>query len=128
MPHPTEQPAPRSLRTWVSTLAMGTALCLAFLQWGGCGDGPARETGEPGPPGYDADGRLFGTVERPARPPNLVVILIDTLRGDALGGPSGLMPGLAELAARWGAKSTPPPPPSEFVEHRSSKKWPYLSI
>lgn len=33
---------------------------------------------------------------------------------------------LAELALRWGAKSTPPPPPN--LGDRSDDKWPYLSI
>jgi arylsulfatase A-like enzyme len=47
----------------------------------GCGgkDAPA-----PAPVVYDADGRAAAPVSRPDGPPNLVVILVDTLRGDAL--------------------------------------------
>ncbi len=45
---------------------------------GGCGDDAAKPF-----PGYDANGRPLAPVARPADPPNLVVMVIDSLRHDA---------------------------------------------
>jgi len=56
-----------------------------------------------GPVAYDADGRSLRPVARPARRPNLIVILIDTLRADALSldaSGRGVMPELSARAAR----------------------------
>lgn len=70
------------MRRPIWTMTCGMALLALFLVWG-CGDAPddapARSTA-----GYDKDGYLIGSAERPADPPNLIVILIDTLRGDAV--------------------------------------------
>lgn len=79
-----------------------------------CGD--RLPPAAPGPPPseqrYAADGAPLGPVRRPARPPNLIVLLVDTLRADAAGaGPGeGVMPGLSawgEGAVGFTQASTP---------------------
>jgi arylsulfatase A-like enzyme len=65
----------------------------------GCGD---KDPAPPPATGYAPDGSRLGGGEPPERPPNLVLVLIDTLRADMLGDGdgSGRMPFLASLAAR----------------------------
>jgi arylsulfatase A-like enzyme len=87
---------PRALR------ALGTcllALAAAFAPWACGGDPPppARPTAT----GYDADGRSLGPLPAVGRRPNLVLVLVDTLRADALSVAEperGVMPGLAAWA------------------------------
>lgn len=76
-------------------------LPLLLLLCCGCGD-PQPPASDPNASPYDATGRLIrDLVEVPDAPPNLVVLVIDTLRADAValpGGPTALMPALSELA------------------------------
>ncbi len=88
---------PRRLAAWLApALLVLPGLC------GGCGD-----TDPPSPvrPAYDTSGRALFRVERPATLPNLIVVVIDSLRHDALPledgtEPDARMPHLASLASR----------------------------
>ncbi len=75
---------------------------LLLLLCCGCGDDPKPPALDPDAPPYDATGRLIrASHEVPEAPPNLVVLVIDTLRADAValpGEPAALMPALSELA------------------------------
>lgn len=68
----------------------------------GCGDDPAPRPAQPTAPrtGYDRDGHRLSTTPAPERPPNLILILIDTLRGDMVNGPEPSMPRLLERARK----------------------------
>jgi arylsulfatase A-like enzyme len=75
-------------------------LAAGFLLGSGCGDEPAR------PPAatatYTQDGALVAPGPPPAHRPNVIVILLDTLRRDAVAYPGesgGSMPYLSALAA-----------------------------
>lgn len=69
----------------------------------GCGPDPTP----PAPPGprYESDGSLRVAFDRPRRLPNLIVIVVDTLRADALEGPGG-SPGRMPFLAGLGRKGT----------------------
>ena len=86
----------RALRSGALLLALG-------LLATACGsDDPPAAASAAAVPAYDARGRLLGDVKAPGRLPNLVVVVIDTLRADALDGEGGVsrMPFLASLAQR----------------------------
>lgn len=78
------------------------AICVFFV--GACGQGgdPERQEVLRGSAaGYFADGAFRGEGEGPQAPPNLVLVVIDTLRRDAAavpGEPARLMPTLERLA------------------------------
>ncbi|MDA1195545.1 MAG: hypothetical protein O2894_10230 [Planctomycetota bacterium] len=95
MPSPHRTPARRI------PLVLGLGCALMFVLLIGCGEDP------PAPPvsraQYDADGRWLGPARAKPRSstPNLVVLVIDTLRKDAVaapGAPGGLMPFTTSLA------------------------------
>jgi hypothetical protein len=69
-------------------------LSAACLLAGTAGCGPDEPTEPAGPAVYTADGRPVGPVPQPASPPNLIVIMIDTLRADALRIEGGAGPGV----------------------------------
>ncbi len=81
-------------------------LLVAVVAWLPLACGPEdRPTPAPpaGPVAYDADGHALRPVARPVRRPNLIVVLIDTLRADALSVAAperGVMPQLAARAAQ----------------------------
>ena len=92
---------PRRLRrSAVAVLLLGLGISLTAT-FGGCGDPPA-------PPAvstrsYDVDGALLVPFQRPSALPNLVFVLVDTLRADAVGDgaqQAGNMPALSALARR----------------------------
>ena len=84
--------------TWYATCC--TALVGLFLVLG-CGKDPAPAKGTPRST-YDKDGNLLVADPRPADAPNLIVVLIDTLRADAVALPGDnfetRMPYLSSLA------------------------------
>ncbi len=69
-----------------------------------CGDDdpsedPAKQPEAGARATYDADGRWIAATKPAAKVrPNLIVLIVDTLRHDCLAGPDGLMPELAALA------------------------------
>ncbi len=76
--------------------------CLAFLA-GSCGDGKPSANAPVLPASYTSDGRIDATKRAPGPFPNLVVVLVDTLRRDAVAYPGeagGVMPKLAARAAK----------------------------
>ncbi len=73
---------------------------VAFLR---CGSPDPARAGARGGGAYGADGRWTGSALRWGARPNVVLVVLDTLRADALTGRDGrapAMPGLAGLAAR----------------------------
>ena len=93
----TAKPGPRAAVAWL----------LLVVLLGACGDPPPAP--EPESVRYDQEGRLIGkTVDASKSRPNLVVILIDTLRADAVALPGaqrpGLMPSVSKLAATGGGE------------------------
>ncbi len=80
------------------------ALLVALQLPAGCGDPPASAPADPGAEPYGLDGAPRVPIPAPAgrRRPNLVLVVLDTLRADALdlGGPRGVMPRLRARAAR----------------------------
>jgi arylsulfatase A-like enzyme len=79
------------------------ALALVLGLAGGCGEEREREPARAAGATYDRDGHRLVDGRRPETPLNLVVIVVDTLRADALGGEgdaAGTMPFLASLARR----------------------------
>jgi arylsulfatase A-like enzyme len=96
--------------------ARGTGLRAAALALGfaiaACGEGPVERAG-----GYDARGRWTGgpAPARPAEPWNLVLVVVDTLRADAValgGAAGGSMPRLSALASEGVAFSQASAPAS----------------
>ncbi len=91
----------RTARFTIGTRTARAALLLVALTFG-CG----RRTPAPGGHAYDQEGRRVEGVTAPKHPPNLIVIVIDALRADALpaveetAGGEGHMPFLASLAER----------------------------
>ena len=70
-----------------------------------CGPGEERPAPDPGSDGYDADGARAEAVGTPEVRPNLVVVVLDTLRADAVTGSSG-RPGVMPYLAGLGQKGT----------------------
>ena len=88
-------------RPFAMAAAGALALCTAGSAWWAPGRGSAPARGAT----YASDGRLLRDVPAPWKPPNLVVLTLDTLRADAVdpvGAASGPppMPYVASLAAR----------------------------
>ena len=97
-------------------LLCGAAVLLVLpLALGACGDRPGPGKASTQGPAYDQDGRRLRPGPTPGALPNLVVIVIDTLRRDAVAlheGEVGVMPRLSALA-REGvafAETTAPAP------------------
>ena len=77
------------------------ALCLLVLALPACGEDRPQAPEDAAGARYDADGRLVGAPAPGAQKrPNLVLIVIDTLRADALRAAPGPMPVLGTLAAK----------------------------
>ena len=100
-------PAPNVRRRIIPVFAGFVLACVFLVPMWGCGTETASE--KPQRPAttltYDASGAHTGggPVAKTTRPPNLVVIVVDTLRGDAVaapGEPGGLMPFTTSLAKR----------------------------
>jgi arylsulfatase A-like enzyme len=90
----------------LKTAALGVVA--AVLVWALALRHETRAAPSPGGTIYDADGYAVRDVKRPDSPPNLVLVVIDTLRADSLSTPEGgvdspdgkpLMPFLSSLAA-----------------------------
>jgi arylsulfatase A-like enzyme len=85
-----------------SAAACACALLAVTLGASGCGHGRGPDAPKAPVVSYDADGRPNGPARAvPAKLPNLIVVVIDTLRRDAVSlrdGETGVMPHLAALA------------------------------
>jgi arylsulfatase A-like enzyme len=89
---------PQAWQARVALLVLFGACTSLFLA---CGPDTPREPVRRAAAGYDTDGRWLGAPLPPGRRPNLVVVVLDTLRADALSPEAperGVMPRLAAWA------------------------------
>ena len=110
-------PAPRRLLPLLSL----TLLAALLLVPAGCGGGTP-----PRPDGvrrgrYDANGRLVDGTRSRAALPNVVLVVLDTLRADAVRGRDGAPPIMGALAA-WARGST------DFVDASAPAAWTAPSV
>lgn len=104
--------ARRALRTVASVVLLALLVLPA-----GCGDGDAPAAGDGVRRGrYDASGRLLEGTRSRAALPNIVVLVLDTLRADAIRGRDGAPPTMPRLAA-WAQGSV------DFVDASAPAAW-----
>lgn len=111
-------PAPRRLLR-LAPLALLAALLVVPA---GCGDGPPSSPPDAVRHGrYDATGRLVEGTRSRAALPNVVLVVLDTLRADAVRGRDGAPPIMGTLAA-W-AKGT-----TDFADASAPAAWTAPSV
>lgn len=106
----------RTMRTRSAAIALGFGLLLTLAA---CGDKAAPP--QVSTQTYDSQGRLRDVADRPGRPPNLIVLVIDSLRADALPTPDG--PGSEATQARMPYLSSLAGRGVQFTEAVASAPW-----
>ena len=94
----------RFLRAVALVLSTTALACAIVVSATGCGDTPEPTPTRASTKRYDADGYLTRAPESNARPPNIVMVVVDTLRADCVEARPGQstpdMPFVASLAKR----------------------------